>query len=46
MQWRTVAKPSLQRDEILVQVMAAAVNPKDTFIRKGRYRLYHRHRIR
>jgi NADPH:quinone reductase-like Zn-dependent oxidoreductase len=32
--------PRSQRDEVLVPVMAAAVNPKDAFIRKGRYRLF------
>lgn len=35
-----VPKPQLQADEVLVQVHAAAVNPKDTFIRKGRFRRF------
>jgi NADPH:quinone reductase-like Zn-dependent oxidoreductase len=30
-----VQRPILQEDEILVRVHAAAINPKDTFIRKG-----------
>ena len=29
--------PSPQDDEVLVRIRAAAVNPKDTFIRKGRF---------
>lgn len=45
MQWRIAAKPGIQRDEVLVRVMAAAVNPKDTFIRKGRYRLFTRRKF-
>lgn len=32
-----IPKPSPKHGEILVQVKAAAVNPKDTFIRKGRF---------
>ncbi len=35
-----VPKPQLQADEVLVHVHAAAVNPKDTFIRKGRFRWF------
>ncbi len=35
-----VPKPQMQADEVLVQVHAAAVNPKDTFIRKGRFRRF------
>ena len=32
--------PHLQVDELLVRVHAAAINPKDTFIRKGRLRRF------
>jgi NADPH:quinone reductase-like Zn-dependent oxidoreductase len=32
-----IPKPSINADEILVHVKAAAINPKDTFIRKGRF---------
>ena len=35
-----VPYPQLQADEVLVHVHAAAVNPKDTFIRKGRFRRF------
>jgi NADPH:quinone reductase-like Zn-dependent oxidoreductase len=30
--------PSIKEQEVLVRVVAASVNPKDTFIRKGRYK--------
>jgi NADPH:quinone reductase-like Zn-dependent oxidoreductase len=30
--------PSIKEHEVLVRVVAASVNPKDTFIRKGRYK--------
>jgi NADPH:quinone reductase-like Zn-dependent oxidoreductase len=30
-----IPKPHMQSDEVLVRVHAAAINPKDTFIRKG-----------
>lgn len=33
-----MARPLIQPDELLVRVKAAAVNPKDTFIRKGRFK--------
>lgn len=35
-----VPKPRAKADEVLVRVRAAAVNPKDTFVRKGRFRLF------
>ncbi len=35
-----VEKPRAKADEVLVRVRAAAVNPKDTFVRKGRFRLF------
>jgi len=35
-----IAKPTIQADEVLVKVCAAAVNPKDTFVRKGRFQLF------
>lgn len=35
-----VEKPHVKADEVLVRVRAAAVNPKDTFVRKGRFRLF------
>ncbi|NWC92986.1 MULTISPECIES: AMP-binding protein [unclassified Pseudomonas] len=34
---REVAPPLLKEGHVLVQVMAASVNPKDTFVRKGRF---------
>ncbi len=33
-----VSIPSINEQEVLVKVKAASVNPKDTFIRKGRYK--------
>jgi NADPH:quinone reductase-like Zn-dependent oxidoreductase len=33
-------KPTIRDDEILVRVRAAAINPKDTFIRKGRFQRF------
>ncbi len=35
---RDVPVPRPQADEVLVHVRAAAINPKDTFIRKGRFK--------
>ena len=35
-----VPKPKVQKDELLVRVRAAAINPKDTFIRKGRLKRF------
>lgn len=35
-----VPKPSLKPNHILVNVHAAAINPKDTFIRKGRFKQF------
>ncbi len=35
-----VEKPRIKSDEVLVQLGAAAINPKDTFVRKGRFRLF------
>lgn len=36
---RDVAVPRIKADEILVCVHAAGVNPKDVFVRKGRFKL-------
>ena len=33
-------RPPVKTDEILVRVKAAAVNPKDTFVREGRFRIF------
>jgi len=35
-----IEKPRVKANEVLVKVCAAAVNPKDTFVRKGRFRLF------
>ena len=35
-----VPVPRPQADEVLVHVRAAAINPKDTFIRKGRFKRF------
>lgn len=37
--FREVATPQASSNEVLVKVVAASVNPKDTFIRKGRYKM-------
>jgi NADPH:quinone reductase-like Zn-dependent oxidoreductase len=37
---RDVPVPRPQADEVLVHVRAAAINPKDTFIRKGRFKRF------
>ena len=37
---RDVPVPRPQADEVLVRVRAAAINPKDTFIRKGRFKRF------
>jgi len=37
---RDVPTPRPQADEVLVRVHAAAINPKDTFIRKGRFKRF------
>ena len=34
-----IPRPKIKPDEVLVRVKAAAVNPKDTFIRKGRFKM-------
>ncbi len=36
---RDMPIPSVGRGEVLVRVRAAALNPKDSFVRKGRFRL-------
>ena len=36
--WREAPAPSLGPKQVLVRVKAASVNPKDTFVRKGRFR--------
>ena len=36
---RDMPMPSAGREEVLVRVRAAALNPKDSFVRKGRFRL-------
>jgi NADPH:quinone reductase-like Zn-dependent oxidoreductase len=35
-----IDKPTIGADEVLVKVKACAVNPKDVFIRRGRFRLF------
>jgi len=35
-----IEKPTISADEVLVRVRAAAVNPKDTFVRKGRFQIF------
>lgn len=35
-----IEKPAISADEVLVRVRAAAVNPKDTFVRKGRFQIF------
>jgi len=35
-----IENPRARADEVLVHVRAAAINPKDTFVRKGRFRLF------
>jgi NADPH:quinone reductase-like Zn-dependent oxidoreductase len=37
--FRDVPTPAVGRGEVLVRVRAAALNPKDSFVRKGRFRL-------
>jgi NADPH:quinone reductase-like Zn-dependent oxidoreductase len=37
--FRDVPTPAFGRGEVLVRVRAAALNPKDSFVRKGRFRL-------
>ncbi len=37
--FRDLAVPACGRDEVLVRVRAAALNPKDSFVRKGRFRM-------
>ena len=37
--FRDLAVPACARDEVLVRVRAAALNPKDSFVRKGRFRM-------
>jgi NADPH:quinone reductase-like Zn-dependent oxidoreductase len=36
--FRDLPAPEPRRDEVLVKVRAAALNPKDSFVRKGRFR--------
>lgn len=38
LEFREVATPRAGRGEVLVRVHAAALNPKDSFVRKGRFR--------
>ena len=35
---RDVSPPQIGSDEILIRVHAAGVNPKDVFVRKGRFK--------
>jgi len=35
-----IPKPAIKADEVLVRIRAAAVNPKDTFVRKGRFKMF------
>ena len=37
--FRDLAVPACGRDQVLVRVRAAALNPKDSFVRKGRFRM-------
>lgn len=38
-------KPTIKPDELLVKIHAASVNPKDTFIRKGRFKRFTGHQF-
>jgi NADPH:quinone reductase-like Zn-dependent oxidoreductase len=37
LKYQDTPKPELKSDEILIRVMAAAVNPVDTYVRQGRF---------
>lgn len=40
LQIEDMPKPKIAADEVLVQVKSSAINPKDTFIRKGRFKRF------
>ncbi|MGD9330155.1 MAG: NAD(P)-dependent alcohol dehydrogenase [Desulfobacterales bacterium] len=39
-QMADIDRPQIKPNEVLVRVRAAAINPKDTFIRKGRFKAF------
>ena len=42
---REVEDPTISAGDVLVRVAASAVNPKDTFVRKGRFAFLHGRRF-
>lgn len=45
LEWREVPRPQPGPGEVLVRVAAAAINPKDCLVRKGRFRAFTRDRL-